>query len=699
MSDSTADYEQSIEAARVALGRGDRVGAEQALIAAIRTAERSASGGPQLAAALIKLGELKHEAAAEEEAESLFLRALDVSERMLGGDDLGLVPALTSLGAVRIARGMPEGAEPVLTRALAISERRLGPDHPDLAGLLNDLSRLYLKQSAHAFAEPLLLRLHAIKRSKGDDHPEVATVLASLAAVRQALGRHEAAEQLWRRVVEIRERTLAPNHFAIATAIEHLAETCSARGKLDEALRLLQRAVGMRELTLGPGHPSLPVLRERIADLQLQSSEVGIVTEAAEPRAAASDWRRALPAASSAFLAPLSPAAAESTRATGDADRIPSDGGRAVESRGSAVRDRAPAVAWEDARSMSLRAVTAGRPSEQVTSPLADDGELDDYRAADGSRDESDVDTRGSALALLRRRPTPFIAGGIGIAAVALLIVSLDGSSQASPGIGQPSTAASLASAPLAGAVPAATDSQPRDSRAANGVIDRPLDANAGTTPIPVASRPRVASDRRGNDRATSDRGSTARPLNDGPASARGANARADTDPTAAAAPAAPRITMPIVADLGIGGRSGAGARMDSLLRSTTAPSTGRESFTTRQSLTSLNGGQASASVNSEASPAFQAPQLIGSLPRRDYPPSLRANRVHGEVIVEFTVDTLGRPDMSTLLVVRSSHELFTASVRQAVPSMRFVPAQVRGQKMRAPVQVPFRFSTDPGQP
>ncbi|HEV7839313.1 MAG TPA: tetratricopeptide repeat protein, partial [Gemmatimonadaceae bacterium] len=120
---------------------------------------------------------------------------------------------------------------------------------------------------------PLLLRLLEMKRHKGDDHPEVATVLASLAAVRQTQGHHESAEQLWRRVLDIRERTLAPNHFAVATALERLADTCAARGKNVEALELFQRAYGMRERTLGAGHASLRVSRERIADLQLQASE------------------------------------------------------------------------------------------------------------------------------------------------------------------------------------------------------------------------------------------------------------------------------------------------------------------------------------------------------------------------------------------------------------------------------------------
>src|SRR4029079_17206552 len=161
-------------------------------------------------------------------------------------------------------------AQELFRQALEIADRTLEPTDPDVVLLLTELTRLYLRKSAFASAEPLLLRLFEIKRSKGDDHPEVGTVLASLATVRQELGRHESAEQLWRRVLEIRERTLAPNHFAIATALEHLGVACGARGKISEALNAFQAALSIREKTMGVDHPSLRASRERIADLKLQ---------------------------------------------------------------------------------------------------------------------------------------------------------------------------------------------------------------------------------------------------------------------------------------------------------------------------------------------------------------------------------------------------------------------------------------------
>lgn len=248
--------------------------AEQALCATIERHEQSGGSPLELAQALIRLGTMRQQKESYADAEVLFAKAVDVSEQVLGPDHIDLVPALTSLGAVRVLRGSPETAEPLLNRALAISERYLGQGHPDLVILVNDLSRLCLKNGAYSIAEPLLQRLLKMKRTKGEDHPEVATVLASLAVVHESRGRHESAESLWRRVLDIRERTLSPNHFAHAVALEHLADVCAARGKIAEALQLFQRARSIREASLGSSHPSLRVIRERIADLELQASEI-----------------------------------------------------------------------------------------------------------------------------------------------------------------------------------------------------------------------------------------------------------------------------------------------------------------------------------------------------------------------------------------------------------------------------------------
>jgi periplasmic protein TonB len=81
-----------------------------------------------------------------------------------------------------------------------------------------------------------------------------------------------------------------------------------------------------------------------------------------------------------------------------------------------------------------------------------------------------------------------------------------------------------------------------------------------------------------------------------------------------------------------------------------------------------------------------------GNAPPR-YPDFLRTASVEGEVLAQFVVDTTGRAEMSSLKILKSSHDMFTNSVRSALPQWRFLPAEVGGRKVRQLVQMPFNFT------
>jgi len=74
------------------------------------------------------------------------------------------------------------------------------------------------------------------------------------------------------------------------------------------------------------------------------------------------------------------------------------------------------------------------------------------------------------------------------------------------------------------------------------------------------------------------------------------------------------------------------------------------------------------------------------------YPEALERARVAGVVIVQFVVNTEGRPEMNTFEVLKSSNDLFTQSVKEVLPNTRFVPAEVGGHEVRQLVQMPFGF-------
>ena len=81
----------------------------------------------------------------------------------------------------------------------------------------------------------------------------------------------------------------------------------------------------------------------------------------------------------------------------------------------------------------------------------------------------------------------------------------------------------------------------------------------------------------------------------------------------------------------------------------------------------------------------------LGSAAPR-YPDILKSAGVEGEVIAQFVVDTTGRAEISTFKVLKTSHDLFASAVKNALPNMRFIPAEVGNRKVKQLVQQPFVF-------
>jgi hypothetical protein len=67
---------------------------------------------------------------------------------------------------------------------------------------------------------------------------------------------------------------------------------------------------------------------------------------------------------------------------------------------------------------------------------------------------------------------------------------------------------------------------------------------------------------------------------------------------------------------------------------------------------------------------------------KRPVPAGVVGKNGRAEVQVRVLVDTLGRANMSTFTVVRTTHPWLAQSVRQAVSKWRFVPAQLEGCKV-----------------
>ncbi|MEP6780054.1 MAG: energy transducer TonB [Gemmatimonadaceae bacterium] len=87
--------------------------------------------------------------------------------------------------------------------------------------------------------------------------------------------------------------------------------------------------------------------------------------------------------------------------------------------------------------------------------------------------------------------------------------------------------------------------------------------------------------------------------------------------------------------------------------------------------------------------PVVAAPGSPGPV----FPEMLKSAGVEGTVLAQFIVDTTGRAEVASFKVLKSDHAQFELAVKNALPRMRFLPAEVGGKKVKQLVQQPFQFS------
>jgi protein TonB len=81
---------------------------------------------------------------------------------------------------------------------------------------------------------------------------------------------------------------------------------------------------------------------------------------------------------------------------------------------------------------------------------------------------------------------------------------------------------------------------------------------------------------------------------------------------------------------------------------------------------------------------------LAGPVPA--YPELLRQAGVQGRVVLEVVVDTAGRVEPGSFVVVTAVHGAFVTSAQQALAGTLFRPARVHGRGVRVRVSIPIDF-------
>jgi len=206
-----------------------------------------------------------------DQAEALYLQALELRKRLLGEEHPAVASSLNNLALLYKSQGRYDQAEPLCLQALELRKRLLGEEHPAVATSLNNLALLYDSQGRYAEAEPLYRQaLQLRKRLLGENHPGVALILNNLALLYRSQGRYAEAESLSLQAVELDKKLLGEEHPDVATDLHNLALIYLDQDRYSEAESLFLQVLELKQRLLGEGHPLVTDSLYALANLYIE---------------------------------------------------------------------------------------------------------------------------------------------------------------------------------------------------------------------------------------------------------------------------------------------------------------------------------------------------------------------------------------------------------------------------------------------
>jgi tetratricopeptide (TPR) repeat protein len=140
---------------------------------------------------------------------------------------------------------------------------------------MNNLGALLLREGKYAKAEELLKRVVEIKRRvMGEEHPSTLTSIGALSTVYRNLGRYAEAESLLTNLVEVRRRVSGPRHRDTLSTMNALGNTYLAEAKYDQADAQFASVLEMERQALGEQSPETLTTLFNQAELRFRQNRL-----------------------------------------------------------------------------------------------------------------------------------------------------------------------------------------------------------------------------------------------------------------------------------------------------------------------------------------------------------------------------------------------------------------------------------------
>jgi tetratricopeptide (TPR) repeat protein len=141
-------------------------------------------------------------------------------------------------------------------------------------GLLNNLALSLFMTGDYERAEHLYRRaLEISEKTFGPEYFKIAVILNSLAMLLVTEGHYREAEPLLHRALSIQERVFGRDHVDVAFTLNNLATLFEAEEKYADAEPLFRKVLSIRERVLGPNSPDVATALNNVGELLVREGK------------------------------------------------------------------------------------------------------------------------------------------------------------------------------------------------------------------------------------------------------------------------------------------------------------------------------------------------------------------------------------------------------------------------------------------
>lgn len=273
-----------IESAGPGQARGEDVTVMQVLEQGRDRISAEAIADPALRArTLFALGSVYRALESHEIAQQLLAESAALARAL--GDAEEEVRALNVLGMSAVLNSDRQLAEDSLFRAVSLVRENIDIEAGERASAINDLGLMHIEFDDAAKGRELIAEALVIREQAGLAEERIATSYHNLAEAEDVLGNHREAMRLYRRALEMKERTVGKMHPSYANSLNGLGLASRNVGEWETSRAAIEEQMEIRKKLFGPDAPILYRDYNELAGFQL---DMGRFEQAIE------NWRHAM---------------------------------------------------------------------------------------------------------------------------------------------------------------------------------------------------------------------------------------------------------------------------------------------------------------------------------------------------------------------------------------------------------------------